>query len=223
VSAAEGVEPEAFRRAREAQQGAPVAVFLEDTDDRDELLRRVNVALKLPEGLRVVAVVERGTDDEAEYDLHLEDERKIEGGRRSAVADPRKFELALTAKLKADAPELPYYMPKEWRHVALAIMRASVPDGTVGGKLEEATEWLAAFAEQQRSLAEPEGSGEPGLLVVDLRDKEALWRVLYHDQPSMFLGSDRRVYVRVPHLFRFINSTWGQHPTSTDLKRRLAR
>ena len=110
MSAAEVVEPEAFRQVREVQQGAPAAVFLEGTGDRDELLRRVNVALKLPEGLRVVAVVERGTDDEAEYDLHLEDERKIEGGRRSAVADPRKFELALTAKLKADAPELPYYI-----------------------------------------------------------------------------------------------------------------
>ena len=151
MSAAEVVEPEAFRQVREVQQGAPAAVFLEGTGDRDELLRRVNVALKLPEGLRVVAVVERGTDDEAEYDLHLEDERKIEGGRRSAVADPRKFELALTAKLKADAPELPYYIG--------ALLAERVPISLeVAERLRSALEALvAADASWSREVAAHRG------------------------------------------------------------------
>jgi hypothetical protein len=220
VSAAEVVEPEAFRQVREVQQGAPAAVFLEATDDRDELLRRVTLGTRLPEGRRLVEVVERGTDEDAEFDLRLEDGTRFGVGKASAVADPRKLDTVFASRAKH---ELPYYTPKEWRPFAFAIMRAAVPDGTSGGKVEEAREWLAGFGEQERSLAEPEGSGKPGLLVVDLDDKEQLWRVLYHDKPSMFLGSDQRAYVRVPHLFRYINRLWGQHPTSQDLKRRLAR
>jgi len=217
VSAAEVVEPEAFRRAREAQQSTPAAVFLEDTGDRDELLRRINVATRLPEGRRAVEVVERGTDEEAEYDMRLEDGTSMGLGKASAVADPRKLDNVFASRAKH---ELPYFTPKEWRPVAFAIMRAAVPDGTVGGKLDEAREWLAAFGE---AVADQYGGGGRGLPVVDLEDKEQLWRVLVHDQPSTFRGSDGRVYVRQPHLFRFINSTWGAHPTSQDLKRRLAR
>jgi len=195
VSAAEVVEPEAFRQVREVQQGAPAAVFLEGTGDRDELLRRVNVALKLPEGLRVVAVVERGTDDEAEYDLHLEDERKIEGGRRSAVADPRKFELALTAKLKADAPELPYYIG--------ALLAERVPISLeVAERLRSALEALvAADASWSREVAAHRGlaslAGRDELAAElprrsdEQRQALAQWDSLLRDDPGALVPVPR--------------------------------
>ena len=195
MSAAEVVEPEAFRQVREVQQGAPAAVFLEGTGDRDELLRRVNVALKLPEGLRVVAVVERGTDDEAEYDLHLEDERKIEGGRRSAVADPRKFELALTAKLKADAPELPYYIG--------ALLAERVPISLeVAERLRSALEALvAADASWSREVAAHRGlaslAGRDELAAElprrsdEQRQALAQWDSLLRDDPGALVPVPR--------------------------------
>jgi len=195
VSAAEVVEPEAFRQVREAQQSTPAAVFLEATGDRDELLRRVNVALKLPEGLRVVAVVERGTDDEAEYDLHLEDERKIEGGRRSAVADPRKFELALTAKLKADAPELPYYIG--------ALLAERVPISLeVAERLRSALEALvAADASWSREVAAHRGlaslAGRDELAAElprrsdEQRQALAQWDSLLRDDPGALVPVPR--------------------------------
>ncbi len=195
------------RRKRDDLRSDAVQL-LDVAEDPAEIFQLASTALAMPDGRHLSRVIVRGADDDAEYDLHLNDGTEIACGTEATLRDPRKMDARIARAIKRNPP---YYMPKQWRSIALALIRAAEPDAATGGRQDEAADWLADYAH----------NGHVCPRTVNLDDAADLFDTL--GEWAAFRGDDDRFYIHVPTLVSWVTQSYGQRTSARDLARRLAR
>lgn len=233
TEATNGDKPEdAFERVQRARTKPS-----QTTDDTGQVLRKLAAANKLaalPKGKRICRVIKRGDGDGAEYDLDFENGARVTC-TRTRLAEPRHMDLVLT---EATKKEPPYLTPKEWRPFALAVVLAAEPDNSTTTEDEETLEWLALFLEhshrhlldvlsqhtrdRDQLIEHLRERKEQGVNLIGLPASQELYQAMRHGTGA-WLGSDQRLYVRVPALREFMVDHKLPRVTSTQLGQRLGR
>jgi hypothetical protein len=233
TEATNGHKPEdAFERVQRARTKPS-----RTTDDTGQVLRKLAAANKLAgltKGKRICRAVKRGDGDGAEYDLDFENGARVTC-TRPRLAEPRHMDLVLAEATKTEPP---YLTPKEWRPFALAVVLAAESDNSTTSEDEETLEWLALFLEhsdkqlvkvlsrqtRHEDALRQRGRevNEQGASLIELPASQALHTVMTYDTGA-WIGSDRRLYVRVPALRTFMVDHKLPRVTSTQLGQRLGR
>jgi hypothetical protein len=224
--------PDAFERVKRARQ-TPNAT----TDDTGKTLRHLaaaNKLLGLPKGVRIVEAWERGEGEDAAYDLGLEN------GQRATLADRQLYDPRTVERRIRQAAKraVPWLTAKEWKPGADAIGNAASPDNATTTEDDETLEFVWRFIEASderllkllwqetkntdKLVSRGEERNELGVNIVELPTSDALWDSLLYDHGA-WLGSDRRLYLRVPKLREYLADSKLPRLTSTQLSARLGR
>jgi len=186
-------------------------------ESSDALLDRFNAWYGSPAGREVVAVTRRGERLETTLASGIE----VMLGTNEHVLDPRKMDARMAPAMGFEPA---YFTPKEWRSLGYCLINAASEDETSRRAEEvETKEWIAGFLENPTAL--PGGGGLDWTLDTDvpLTSGDAkLYHALVSDAPA-FRGADRRLYLRVGKLLKFVNAAYGQRVARDELTRRLSR
>jgi hypothetical protein len=192
-----GARAEAAARELDAVR----AVVRDENDEDVDALELARKRLKLP---TLASVIRRARED-ALYDFELEDGTILPVG--PTLLDPRRVEAAIEGHTDG-AP--PYYSPAKFRPIANALHKIADLRDTGATASNETRAWLADFVGEQAARA-----------LVDVESPDALAEVLPYS--AAFRGTDRRIYVHLPGLVRWVTRVYGARTTTRDLSARLAR
>lgn len=166
-----------------------------------DLLRRA-----LP-GVPVGRIVKRG-GDRADFDLLTTDRRAVQLGDAKAVLDPTRVQAAIADVLGV---VIRPRTRKDWRPIAQAVFDLAEPSDEGDTEANQTRGWLVAL------------DGGADARRVDLTDSTSLARTLSDPYPSIFRGSDGRLYVRVHGVADALRRDLGLFIGERELRRRLAR
>lgn len=189
-----------------ARRNPAPRVFTDGDGQPCSAIEKVRGEFRLPSELRIERFVRRGGLG-APWEVELSDGRSGVIGPRGKLRTPTEL-LDLLWEMTGAPLDPP--SRESWRTIRAAIHEAAVVIESTLAEEDETRGWVASFAQDR-------------VFTVDVEDREALATVLQDSTAECWRGSDRRLYLRLDALVKFVTRVLGSRTSARELSTRLGR